>query len=1268
MRLKFRNISIVASAVLTSTLLFTGCGGGGSSDGTTTTTRNTTITGKAVDGYLKSSVVWLDLDADGILDSNEPSDVSDENGNFSLKITSEIRNNPGFPTARIVAEGGVDKDTGKQFNGKLLAPNTGSTEINLSPVTTLVAKLVEKGEDVKKAEEKVKKSLGISEHVDLFDDPKELEKNGDKQLIAAALSLQKSIEMIASAAGGGDEEKAAEIQDKLYEAFAKVLAEETGESTEGGEETGEGVSGLLEAAKKSEALGDVDVDESHLDKAKKLAEEVEKAVEEGHDSGDVEKAATLYTEKSSISGTVTLPDFSDLSELDHEFLIYRLGVLGLENTQALADALLKAGFDAQKLINPSEDELNTLKENFPKVYAALMKEKKEVEEKTDETTATAGGTALALKAGDTLYEVDVDEEDGKLEIEFQTHTLKADGTLEENEKVFVDGEWKEDVDDNDDYILTSQGWVKEKGNETYKINADGSVTINNAFKVSIAKEKDISGKYTLVLDGKVVEIDMPAGAKEYVNTYETVADQYWMWEKERAWGIDGQEYYTSFEEFITHQCGEHWFEGNHEGGVAFAGTDNGDGTYTCDGTATSGKLFEVKGGDETHPSTIVSEDAGTWEIKTVNGVKILFVHPSNPEYSDDHGETIFTEYDGAVWRGEYETAGKKETWHSFNKIAFEAIADYVENMASSATGSSGTSGNQLVSLLGGKTLYAVGIEINDSEIWGDTVVFNADMTELTYTAFDGSEQGTDAIEVHGNKIVWTEDGTYSIVGENKGDYIEVADYDEEGKETSHTRLYFDQAKALAYYNSLKGESGTQTNFKFSADALIGNTLYLVTYDDFGDESQKGWNMAAMSFRADGEMTWEEFGTVDAGNPYNTKYRVTDDGKLVIFVGETGEGPHDIVIEALQKTDDYILTPGGDRLFFDKAKAEAYRDAKNSGAPIEITELGFTPKTVTRSEIAGKKMVIDNDEESIVVKFYKDGTYEEYGKSKKDAEDTWHDKGSWTIAGNYLVIQGTDATEGDEEFLTFVAFDEDLTKIVYFNEEDAGKTTGTIETMDPKEDSTTPLSITPLSISYSDIAGRKLHVGDEEETIDLMFYKDGTYKENGRDDEGAWSDSGSWTVIDNHVVINSHSEGESSDRDVTFITFDGDLQHVVYFDDDGAGTAQVTGSALEDDTTTALDFTPKQISRSDFSGKKRSFTTPDGHTVTFYYRQDGVWYKTVDDNKVAEGSWTVNENYLIINSESNGIAMIAFKSNLSDGVLFSAYGTKPIPNAPLTEME
>ena len=804
MHQRFRNISVVTSMLLASTMLFTGCGGGGSSDSSAVTppvtTKSTSITGKAVDGYLSHSLVWLDLNANGELDKGEPSDISDENGQFTLKITSEIKNDPNFSKAKIVAEGGIDKDTGENFNGKLLAPNTGEEEINLTPVTTLVAKLVEKGEDVSNAQKKVKKALKLPDNIDLFADPKELEKENQKELIAAALSLQKSIEMIAKAASGGDEEKAADIQDKLYDAFAQVLAEESGDGEEAGDAGGEeGVAGLLDAAQQSDTLKG-EVDEKHFDDAKKFADDVKDAVEEGRDSGDVEKASALY-----MSGTVTSFDdavSSNEADLAKKFLLYRLKILGLEDVETLAASLYKDGYNADMLIDPSDETLEKLKANekYQRLYAALIKEQKEVEEQTEEASAEAGSVAHTYKTGDAIYEFDIDEDDGKIEIELDTHTLKADGTIGESRKIFKDGNWVVKTAGDEDYILTKDGWVKEAGNEHYTINADGSISVDDSFRIAIIKEKDISGTYNIFLGDKVLEIEMPAEAREYVNTYETTADRYYAWEKEHAWGIEGQEYYASLEEFIQHQCGLHWFDGNEDGGIAFAGVKNGDGNYVCDGSATSGKLFEVKRGDGEHPESIVSEDAGTWEIKTVNGQKILFVHPSDPKYADDDNElTIFTEFDGAVWRGDYEPKGTKGVWSSFNQSAIEAIQNAIakafadDDTNDDTTGDTTPSGIEAKTLFAGKTVYTpISGQKGTLEVW----VFNDDFTSVTWTEVEGgSDSATETItDVNGASFV-THDGdetSHIVITHVTDTYF---DFTVDG--TIHERGYFDEATARA---------------------------------------------------------------------------------------------------------------------------------------------------------------------------------------------------------------------------------------------------------------------------------------------------------------------------------------------------------------------------------------------------------------------------------------------------------------------------------------
>ncbi|WP_456450434.1 hypothetical protein [Hydrogenimonas sp.] len=1037
---QIRTISLVASSLLAGSLLFTGCGGGGGGNPETVIqTQSTTVGGTVVDGYLKNAVVWLDLDGDEILDSGEPSDTTDEEGNYDLKITESVKAHPGFTSAKIVSKGGVDVDTGELFVGKYLAPFTGETKVSVTALTTLVAKLAEKeGGDVESAEEKVKKALGLPPEADLYEDPKKLEKEGDKALIAATLSVQKSVEAIVQSAAGNDERKAAELQDKLLSAFAESLKND---------DNATGVESMLEAVKNSELADEIDAAE--IQKAKEVARAVEEAVET-HDSEDVERAMVVYMNQSGESDTSLNDLLSDPNQLTLQFMTTKLQELGIEEAQTLAQQLIQEGFEADDLTNPSEETKEKLRndERFREVYAALVRLEQQVEEQADETAAEGLGYAVKLQPGYSFHELELEEIDGTEVPAFYTHTLESDGTVSESVEIFVNGAWVQgDPTQDSDLVLTSEGWKKESETMRYEINADGSVTINESFKIGIVKEKDISGTYTVAIDGQVLEATMPAGSVRYTNSFERIADEYYLWEKERTHGnIPDQEYYTSFEQLIQSQCGFHWFDGDEHGGVSFAGTFNETTQqYECDGSATHGTLFAVQGGDETTPATIVSQNAGEWEIKEVHGQKILFVRPAQEYRHDEDEETIFAEYDGAVWRGAVEKADQQDIWYSYNDTAAEALKSAIENLA----------------------------------------------------------------------------------------------------------------------NANVGEEG-----------------------DEGDDD----------------------GTVDEGNQ------------------------------------------------------------------TAVTPLNFTPMTLGYADLAGKKVLVDTGSEQIVVKFYKNGGYEEEGQSK-DGNDSWQSIGSWTTVGNYLLIDGTEKSqsgEGGDSWLTLVAFDGNLSRIVRFDDEGAGRATATsIQEMDSTEDATQALNFTPLAIGYDDIAGKRFTVEEDEENITLEFFKDGTYKEHGINsgDNEEWFDEGSWTILDDHIVINAHEAGNIDAKDHVFsIVFNGDLQHAVYFADEESGQATLAVEAMSDDTTQAPDFTPASLSWNDLAGKKRIVVLDNNTTITFYYHTDGRWVKEINGQVVATGSWTVVAGRLVIQSDAYGLAIAALTQDLSSGLLYTSHGVATIPNSSLTNID
>jgi len=243
-------------------------------------------------------------------------------------------------------------------------------------------------------------------------------------------------------------------------------------------------------------------------------------------------------------------------------------------------------------------------------------------------------------------------------------------------------------------------------------------------------------------------------------------------------------------------------------------------------------------------------------------------------------------------------------------------------------------GHMYTTLLGGKTFYAVGQEVSDAtDIWGGKATFNANLTQLTYLEAYGSDAGETkiaSISIDGNKLVFGNDtdNSYTVIGKNKGDYIEFTDYYSNGAIESNTRLYFDKTKADAYAKSLVG-AVSPSEFIFTMDYLNGKTLYYVKYDDFGHEEQMGWNAAKMIFNANGAMVWNEIETIDSG-AYNTTYSV--DGKgLLSILSDVEEGS--IQLTYISQTEDYLKVCDNNNncdtyLFFDEAKALSFRDRQN----------------------------------------------------------------------------------------------------------------------------------------------------------------------------------------------------------------------------------------------------------------------------------------------------------------------------------------------------
>lgn len=150
------------------------------------------IKGAVVDGYVKAATVFADANGDGVLNPGEWSTTTDANGAYVLP--SDV------VTGSIVAYGGIDVMTGKDFQGVLTAPS-GSTVVN--PLTTLVQAMLGSGQslNVEQATATVQKVLGLPDSIDLLSyDPLAVlsSSSASEQSKTAALAVQSTALQVAN--------------------------------------------------------------------------------------------------------------------------------------------------------------------------------------------------------------------------------------------------------------------------------------------------------------------------------------------------------------------------------------------------------------------------------------------------------------------------------------------------------------------------------------------------------------------------------------------------------------------------------------------------------------------------------------------------------------------------------------------------------------------------------------------------------------------------------------------------------------------------------------------------------------------------------------------------------------------------------------------------------------------------------------------------------------------------------------------------------------
>ncbi|AWN42710.1 peroxidase family protein [Methylobacterium durans] len=115
------------------------------------------IHGSLQDGYIAGATVFMDSNGDGVRQSFEAQTTTDAHGHFTLV------GKPG----QIIASGGagaIDTATSLAFNGTFKAP-AGSTV--LSPLTTVLAELVDSGMSLETAQVRLRSALSLDSSVDV---------------------------------------------------------------------------------------------------------------------------------------------------------------------------------------------------------------------------------------------------------------------------------------------------------------------------------------------------------------------------------------------------------------------------------------------------------------------------------------------------------------------------------------------------------------------------------------------------------------------------------------------------------------------------------------------------------------------------------------------------------------------------------------------------------------------------------------------------------------------------------------------------------------------------------------------------------------------------------------------------------------------------------------------------------------------------------------------------------------------------------------------
>lgn len=311
--------------------------------------------GIGIDNYIEGGTAFFDANKNGVLDAGEPSDTTNEKGEFSLNIDPLIFDTDQNGTVdpeegRLVVMGGTDTATGLPLETPISA-TPDSTVVTM--LTSVSADLVEQGLTVEQAQNQVKNAFSLPSAVDLATlDPvaaTEADEPGAAEVFSSMIQVQNTVTQIAHLLDGASTADLDELSGAAVTAIANKVKDGKLDLT-----APKAIEGLIKDA--ADAAKAIDP-EIKVDLISDVAGEAAKVVAQSNDR--IDKAASSNT-GADISKEVAKVQVITMGETSDDLLEVTAGTKDIEqvvaeNTGSMLNEQIKSGLGEDLESNPGEE-------------------------------------------------------------------------------------------------------------------------------------------------------------------------------------------------------------------------------------------------------------------------------------------------------------------------------------------------------------------------------------------------------------------------------------------------------------------------------------------------------------------------------------------------------------------------------------------------------------------------------------------------------------------------------------------------------------------------------------------------------------------------------------------------------------------------------------------------------------------------------------------------------------------------------------------------